>query len=81
VKVTEIFSWKRVSSPLNQTPDCFSMSLAASRREVSLRLTESNPSFTVTASAQKAFGQNKKNIKKQATNLAQEAALCVFLDA
>jgi hypothetical protein len=55
LKATEIFSWKRVSSPLNQTPDCFSMSRATSRSEFSLRFTESNPSLTLTASAHKAF--------------------------
>jgi len=51
LKVTEILSWKRVSSPLNQTPDCFSMSLATSKSEVSFMFTESEPSFTETRSA------------------------------
>jgi hypothetical protein len=55
LKATEIFSWKRASSPLNQTPDCFSMFLATSKSEVSLRFTESNPSLKLTGSAHKAF--------------------------
>jgi hypothetical protein len=68
LKVTEIFSWKRVSSPLNQTPDCFSMSLATSRSELSLRFTESNPFFTETRSAAGAGMKMSNESAKGITN-------------
>jgi hypothetical protein len=78
LKVTEIFSFNRVSSPLNQTPDCFSMSLATCKREVSTRFTESKPSFRLTASPQKATWYTKKPTKDKATRPVQKTVLTSF---
>jgi hypothetical protein len=81
LKVTEIFSWKRVSSPLNQTPDCFSTSLATSRREVSLRFTESKPSFTETRSAARADVKENKPRAERITKKPQAIVMGLFFIA
>jgi hypothetical protein len=54
------------------------MSLATSRREVSLRLTESKPSLTLTASAHKAFWQTKKQKKQETISPERKIVLSLF---